>query len=350
MRIGMPIPYSGGFRETVGELMEFERAGLDVAFVAEAYSFDAVSQLGFIAARTRTLKIAAGILNIYSRSPALLGMTAAGLDYVSDGRFILGLGASGPQVIEGFHGQRFAAPLTRTREIVDVINQVLARQPVVHDGPQVHIPLTSEHGGSGLGKPLKIINRPVRSHIPLVLAALGPKNVALAAEMFDGWEPIFFLPEGAAAAFGAALAEGNARRDPALGPLEIYVDAMVDITTDPARQQAALARVRNHLALYIGGMGAKGANFYNDIACRYGFEKAAAEVQDLYLTGRKAEAAAALPDEFVRGVSLIGDESRVVDRLQALAAVGVTTVNASLLAPTYAERLATVTRLKELAA
>jgi len=349
MRIGMPIPYSSGFRETVEELVEFEKAGLDVAFIAEAYSFDSVSQMGYIAAKTSTLNIASGILNIYSRTPSLLGMTAAGLDYVSDGRFILGLGASGPQVVEGFHGQRYTAPLARTREVVDIINQVLARQPVVHDGPQFHVPLTSEHGGSGLGKPLKLINHPVRPRIPLVLAALGPKNVALAAELFDGWEPLFYLPEGAGRAFGTALAEGNALRDPARAPLEIYADTTVEITGDPDRETAALQKVRAHLALYIGGMGAKGKNFYNDVAVRYGFEAAATEVQDLFLSGKKAEAAAALPEELVRGVSLIGDESRIKDRLQAMAETGVTTINATPLSPAYDDRLATIRKLRELA-
>src|SRR5215207_1411774 len=274
MRIGMPIAYSGGFAETVKQLGDYESAGLDIVFLPEAYSFDSVSQLGFVAARTSTVEIGADILNIYSRTPTLLAMTAAGLDYVSDGRFTLGLGASGPQVIEGFHGVPYTAPLGRTREVVDICRQVWRREKVQYAGKHFTLPLDAEHGGSGLGKPLKLINHPVRDRIPIVLAALGPKNVALAAELTEGWEPIFYFPERAEDAFGAALAEGTARRDPALGPLHIVVDTQVAITEDADEEAAALDRVRGHLALYIGGMGARGKNFYNDVAVRYGFAEA----------------------------------------------------------------------------
>jgi F420-dependent oxidoreductase-like protein len=349
MRVGMPIAYSGGFTETVDELVDYEKAGLDVVFVAEAYSFDGVSQLAFIAAKTTTLQIASGILNVYSRTPSLLAMTAAGLDYVSDGRFILGIGASGPQVVEGFHGLAYDAPLGRTREVVQICRQVWRREPVVHDGKYFHVPLTPEHGGSGLGKPLKLINHPLRTDIPMVLAALGPKNVALAAELFQGWEPIFFHPEHSGAAFGDAIAEGNARRDPALGTLQIFADTTVCITDDPDVEEAAIQKVRAHLALYVGGMGAKGRNFYNDLAGRYGFEAAAAQVQDLFLGGKRAEAAAAVPEELVRGVSLIGSKERVRDRVAAFAEAGVTTVNATPFGATHQDRLASVEALKDLA-
>src|SRR3954462_10648513 len=250
MRIGMALNYSGGFKETVAELADYEKAGLDIVFVAEAYSFDAVSQMGYIAARTERLRIASGTLNVYSRTPALLAMTAAGLDYVSGGRFTLGLGASGPQVVEGFHGVPYTAPLGTTREVVDICRQVWRRDLVQHDGPRFHVPLGREHGGTGLGKPLKLINDPVRPRVPMLLAALGPKNVALAAELFEAWEPIFYYPEGSKAAFGAALAEGTAKRDPALGPLQVFADTKVLVPEDPDEEARGLQEVRNHLALY----------------------------------------------------------------------------------------------------
>lgn len=348
MRVGMPIAYGGGFTETVEQLGDYEKAGLDIVFLPEAYSFDSVSQLGFVAAKTTTLEIGADILNVYSRTPALLGMTAAGLDYVSGGRFTLGLGASGPQVIEGFHGMPYTAPLGRTREVVEICRQVWRRDKLTYEGKHFHLPLDEAHGGTGLGKPLKLINHPVRDRIPIVLAALGPKNVALAAELTEGWEPIFFFPERAADAFGAALAEGTARRDPALGPLQIVADTTVAITADPALEAAALAQVRAQVALYVGGMGARGRNFYNDVAVRYGFADAAATVQDLYLGGRKAEAAAALPEELVRGISLVGSRGAVAERVAAFRAAGVTTINASPLATTHGQRVRDIGTLKEM--
>ncbi|MGY1884196.1 MULTISPECIES: LLM class F420-dependent oxidoreductase [unclassified Blastococcus] len=349
MRIGMPISYSGGFDETAAVIAEYEAVGLDTVFVAEAYSFDAVSQLGYLAARTTTVEIASGILNIYSRTPALLAMTAAGLDFVSGGRFTLGIGASGPQVVEGFHGVPYTAPLAMTREVVDVCRAVWRRERLEHHGTYVDVPLTPERGGSGLGKPLKLINEPVRPRIPMVLAAIGPKNVALAAELFEGWQPAFFLPEGSATAFGDALAQGTARRDPALGPLGIVVDTQLLISEDADEQAAALARVRAQLALYVGGMGARGKNFYNDLAVRYGYADEATTVQDLYLAGRKDEAAAALPEAFVRGVSLIGPRGHVAERVAAFRDAGVTTLNATPLAAEHADRLRAIETLKALA-
>ncbi|MGY2065574.1 LLM class F420-dependent oxidoreductase [Blastococcus sp. SYSU DS0619] len=349
MRIGMPISYSGGFDRTTAVIAEYEGVGLDVVYVAEAYSFDSVSQLGYLAARTSTVELASGILNIYSRTPALLAMTAAGLDFVSGGRFTLGIGASGPQVVEGFHGVPYTAPLARTREVVEVCRTVWRRERLDHHGKHLDIPLTPERGGSGLGKPLKLINEPVRSQIPMVLAAIGPKNVALAAELFEGWQPTFFLPEGSGTAFGAALAEGTARRDADLGPLQIVADTQLLISEDADEQAAALERVRAQLALYVGGMGARGKNFYNDLAVRYGFAEQAATVQDLYLAGRKDEAAAALPAEFVRGVSLIGPRGYVAERVAAFRDAGVTTLNASPLAGEHAQRLRAIEQLKAVA-
>ncbi|RBY97970.1 LLM class F420-dependent oxidoreductase [Blastococcus sp. TF02-8] len=348
MRIGMPISYSSGFAETAAVIAEYESVGLDTVFVAEAYSFDAVSQLGYLAARTTTIEIASGILNIYSRTPALLAMTAAGLDFVSGGRFTLGIGASGPQVVEGFHGMPYTAPLARTREVVEVCRTVWRRERLDHHGTYIDVPLTAERGGSGLGKPLKLINQPVRERVPMVLAAIGPKNVALAAELFEGWQPTFFLPEGSAKVFGEPLAEGTARRDPELGQLQIVVDTQLLISEDADEQAAALDRVRAQLALYVGGMGARGKNFYNDLAVRYGYEDAATTVQDLYLAGRKDEAAAALPDDFVRGVSLIGPRGHVAERVAAFREAGVTTLNATPLAAEHGDRLRSIEVLKSL--
>src|SRR6202035_5825020 len=194
MRIGMALNYAGGFAETAAELADYEKAGLDIVFVPEAYSFDAVSQLGYLAAKTERVQIASGIFQLYSRTPALTAMTAAGLDYVSGGRFTLGLGASGPQVMEGWHGVPYDAPLGRTREIVEICRQVWAREaPLGHAGPRYHLPLPPDQG-TGLGTALKIIGRPVRAKIPVWLAALGEKNVELTAEIAAGWLPMFFIP------------------------------------------------------------------------------------------------------------------------------------------------------------
>jgi F420-dependent oxidoreductase-like protein len=345
----MGLNYSGGFEETVAELAEHEAAGLDIVFVPEAYSFDAVSQLGYIAARTSTVEIASGILQIYTRTPSLTAMTAAGLDYVSNGRFTLGIGASGPQVIEGFHGVRYDAPLGRTREIVDICRQVWRREKVQHSGKHYRIPLPAEEG-TGLGKPLKIINHPLRDRIPIVLASIGPKNVALTAEIAEGWLPIFFVPERAHEVWGEPLEAGKAKRDAALGDLQIYLQAALCITEDAGTAQQMLDGMRPMVALYVGGMGAKGKNFYNDVARRYGYEEEAEKIQDLYLDGKKDDAAAAVPEELVRAMSLIGPRTYVEERLQAFAAAGVTTINVTPLAGTPAERVSLVGQAKELAA
>jgi F420-dependent oxidoreductase-like protein len=349
MRIGMQLDYGGGFTETVAELAEHERAGLDVVWVPEAYSFDAVSQLGFLAARTSRLEIAAGVLQIYTRTPSLTAMTAAGLDFVSGGRFTLGLGTSNPQVVEGFHGVRYDAPLARTREVVEICRRVWRRERLVHDGRHYPIPLPAEQG-TGLGKPLKLINRPVRERIPIALAALGPRNVALAAEIAEGWLPILYVPERAGALWAAPLAEGRARRDPALGPLDVVASASLCLTDDPAVARRALDALRPFVALYAGGMGARGRNFYNDVVAGYGWEREARAIQDLYLEGRRDEAAAAVPEDMVAAMSLVGSRGQVAERLAAFAASGVTTLNVTPLGTTPAQRVALVAAVKELAA
>ena len=342
MRVGMMLNYAGGFSETVEELADFERAGLEIVFVPEAYSFDAVSQLGFIAARTTRLEIASGILPIYSRTPALTAMTAAGLDFVSGGRFTLGLGTSGPQVIEGWHGVPYDAPVGRTRELVEICRMVWRRDRLDYQGKYYRLPLD---GGTGLGKPLKLINHPVRERIPIVIAALGPKNVAMAAELAEGWQPIFYFPEKAAIAWDAPLAEGLAKRDPSLGPLDVFAETPLAIGEDTAGLRDLL---RPFFALYIGGMGARGRNFYYDLACRFGYEADASKIQDAYLAGRKDEAAALVPAELVEKTSLIGPDGYVAERLAAFREAGVTTLNVTALAATHEARVADIERLRAL--
>jgi F420-dependent oxidoreductase-like protein len=344
MRIGLGINYAGGFKEVAAEVADLERAGLDIVFVPEAYSFDAVSALGYLAASTDRVELASGILQLYTRTPTLTAMTAAGLDYVSDGRFILGLGASGPQVMEGFHGVPYDAPIARTREVIEICRQVWRREKLRYDGTHYTIPLPAERG-TGLGKALKLINKPVRERIPVLIAALGPKNVELAAEVAEGWQPIFFLPEKAQDVWGKALATGKANRDPALGDLEVFAGPTLAIgeNVEPLREV-----VKPHLALYIGGMGAKGKNFYHTLATRYGYGEAADRIQELYLAGDKEAAAKAVPDELVRDVSLIGTPGFIKERVAAFREAGVTTLNVVPIAGTAAERVKLIETLRGL--
>lgn len=332
-RVGVTMSYEVDFAQAATEVVELERAGIELVTVAEAYSFDAVSRLGYLAAVTHRMAMASGILPLYSRTPALLAMTAAGLDDVSGGRFELGIGSSGAQVIEGFHGVPFSAPLGHLRETVEICRTVWRREPLDFHGAHYDIPTSA---GRGLGKPLKLVNHPRRPHIPISLAALTPKAVAQAAEIADGWVPLFFFPERADAAWGPSLAEGASRRSADLPPLDVVAPVPLFIGE---RTDAALAAYRANVALYVGGMGARGANFYNDLATRYGYEDAARTVQELYLSGRKEEAAEALPQELVVGTSLIGTESHVRERVRALLDAGVTTISATLLAPTAEARI-----------
>ena len=323
MKLGMPLSYAGGFKEAAQHASDLEKAGLDMVWVAEAYGFDGVSFMGYLAAVTDRVEIAAGILPIYTRTPTLLAMTAAGVDALSDGRCVLGLGASGPQVIEGWHGVPYDRPLQRTREIIDICRAVWRRERIEYDGQAYQLPL-AEGQGTGLGKPLKLITRPVRERIPIYVAALGPKNVAMTAELADGWLPAFFDPEKANDVWGDDLAAGAAKRPADLGPLDIAVSGMVAVGED-----AAMLRdlARPLLALYIGGMGARGRNFYNDLACRYGYEAEAKEVQDLYLDGKKDEAAKAVPAALVEATTLCGPEGYVRERIAAHKEAGVTVLN-----------------------
>jgi F420-dependent oxidoreductase-like protein len=340
MRTGIFLNYAGGFMEAVDEVVELEKIGVDIALVAEAYSFDAISQLGFLAARTSRIELGSGVVPIYVRTPTLLAMTAAGLDYVSDGRFRLGIGTSGPQVMEGFHGVPFDAPLGRTREVIEICRQVWRRERVSYDGKYYRIPLPADQG-TGLGKSLQLINHPVRERIPITIAALGPKNVELTAEIAEGWQPVFFQPEKADNVWGDSLRAGFAKRDPELGPLDIMVSAPLAIGEDVDDR---LAWAKPQLALYIGGMGARGKNFYHNLATSYGYGDVANHIQDLYLDGRKAEAIEAVPDELVRNVSLVGPRGFVKERLAAYAEAGVTTL---LLQPLSGDRRESVRYVEE---
>jgi len=322
MRTGIFLGYAGGFKEAAEQVVTLEAAGADIVLVAEAYSYDAISQLGYLAAKTSRIELGTGVVPIYTRTPSLMAMTAAGLDYVSDGRFRLGLGTSGPQVVEGFHGLPFDAPLGRTREVVEICRQVWRRENTNYAGKHYQLPLPAERG-TGLGKALHLINHPVRERIPINIAALGPKNVELTAEIAEGWQPVFFLPEKADDVWGEALRAGTAKRDPALGPLDVMVSASLAIGDNVDDR---LAWAKPQLALYLGGMGARGKNFYHALATRYGFGEAADHIQDLYLAGRKQDAIAAVPDELVRAVSLVGPRGFVKERLAAFAEAGVTTM------------------------
>jgi F420-dependent oxidoreductase-like protein len=346
MRIGMSLNYAGGFAETVTELADYENAGLGIVFVPEAYSYDAVSQLGYIAAKTDRLDIASGIFQLYSRTPALTAMTAAGLDYVSNGRFTLGIGASGPQVIEGWHGVPYDAPVGRTRELIEICRMVWRRERLSYDGRYYKLPLPPALG-TGLGKPLKLINHPVRERIPIMVAAVGPKNVALTAELAEGWQPFFYLPEKAAEVWGEPVAAGMAKRDPALGPLDVIAQAPLMIGDDVAGYRDL---ARPFFALYIGGMGARGRNFYHTLAHRLGYGAAADQIQDAYLDGRKAEAETLVPAELLEQTSLIGPEGYVRERLAAFREAGATTLTVIPLAGTHADRVRLIEQAAQLAA
>jgi F420-dependent oxidoreductase-like protein len=292
-----------------------EGLGYDSVWAAEAWGTDAVTVLSWLAASTERIKLGAGIMQIPGRTPTNTAMTAATLDLMSGGRFILGLGTSGPQVVEGWHGQPWGKPLERTREYIEIVRTALRREVVQHHGEHYRIPYDGP-GATGLGKPLKLMLRPLRADIPIYLAAIGPKNVALAAEIADGWLPIFVDPDRFDDAFGASLA--GAREG-----FEIAATVSVLVGDDV---QALRDSLKPTLALYIGGMGAKGRNFYNALMRRYGWEADAERIQELYLGGRQREAIAAVPDELVDAVSLVGPKARIRERLEAWKRTPVTTL------------------------
>jgi F420-dependent oxidoreductase-like protein len=322
MQLSSLVHYAGNVRETAERVRSWERAGLDAVWVPEAYGYDAPTVMGYLAGRTERVQIGSSIIPFYSRTPALLAQTAAGLDHVSDGRAILGIGSSGPQVIEGWHGVPFDKPLARTREVIDICRRVWRRERLVNDG-LYPIPLP-EGEGTGLGKPLKLINHPTRSRIPIYVASLGAKNVALTAEIADGWIPTMFIPEQAGEIWGDPLGAGAAKRPAELGPLQVVAGGPLAIGDDVEHLRDL---ARGHYALYIGGMGARERNFYFNTACRYGYEEQAHRIQDLYLSGRKDDAAAAVPADLLERTSLIGPPGHVKERVEAYRAAGVTMLN-----------------------
>jgi F420-dependent oxidoreductase-like protein len=324
MRLGLNLGYWGAGGSNGVELaQEAERLGFDSVWTAEAYGSDALTPLTWVGALTKKIKLGTGILQMPARTPANTAMSAATLDMLSGGRVLLGLGLSGPQVVEGWHGQPYGKPLTRTREYVEIVRRILAREePLDFQGEEYQIPIP---GGTGLGKPLKLIVHPLRPRIPIYLAAIGPKNIELAGEIADGWLPIFLAPQKESA-YLQPLDAGLAKRqqpsdfDP---PFDIAPTVMVMLGDDVS---LCRAMIKPMLALYIGGMGAKGRNFYNDLVCRYGYEGPAHDIQDLYLAGKKREAEALVPDALVDEVALCGPKERIAELLEPWKRSRVTTL------------------------
>jgi F420-dependent oxidoreductase-like protein len=300
--------------ELVALAQEAERLGYDSAWAAEAWGTDAATVLSWLAATTSTIKVGSAIFQIPARTPANTAMTAATLDLMSGGRFLLGLGVSGPQVVEGWHGERWGKPLTKTREYVEIVRTVLRRETLEHDGEHYQVPYRGS-GATGLGKPLKLMARPLRAEIPIYLAVFKPRAVELAAEIADGWLPIFFSPERARSTFPAPFG-----RDDGFD-IAPAVPALVSDDVETARDA-----LRPYYALYVGGMGARGKNFYNDLVASYGFEAEAKEIQDLFLDGKQRDAAAAVPDTLIDEMALVGPPERIADRLAVWRESGATTI------------------------
>ena len=314
MRFGLNVGYSGARMALNMELIqEADRLGFHSVWAAEAYGSDAITPLAWIAAQTTRIKVGSGIMQMAARTPAMTAMTATTLDQLSGGRMLVGLGVSGPQVVEGWHGVPYGKPLQRTREYVQILRAIWARErPLEHAGAHYQIPYRGAET-TGLGKPLRSILH--GRQIPIYIAAVGPKSVEQAAEIADGWLPMFYSPYRARV-YGDALDRGfrKAGGGKGLKDFDVAAGPMVIVGDDV---QACLGFVKPMLALYVGGMGARGKNFYNDLACRYGFEAEAKKIQDLYLDGKKDEATAAVPDQLADEVSLVGPKERIRDRLAA---------------------------------
>jgi F420-dependent oxidoreductase-like protein len=343
MKLGVHVGYWGlgmGPQDQLEVVQEAERLGYDSVWAAEAYGSDAATVLGWLAAGTTKIKLGSAIFQMPGRSPAMTAMTAATLDELSDGRMLLGIGSSGPQVAEGWHGQRFAKQLQRTREYVAVVRMALARERVEFHGETIELPLPD-----GPGKPLKLMIAPKQERIPIYLAAIGPKNTALAGEIADGWIPTFFSPEHVGE-LRALLQDGAARAGRSLDGFDIAPTVNAYISDDRERARDVMRPV---LALYVGGMGSRKQNFYNQLVQRYGFEAAAQEIQDLYLEGKKEEAGRALPDELIDLVSLCGPRDVVRDRLAAFREAGVGTLMVTPMAFTAGERIDQLRAVAELA-
>jgi F420-dependent oxidoreductase-like protein len=329
MELGTVVAVRDDPEALVTYVRRLEDVGVGYLWTGEAYGADAVSTMGFLAAVSRKAQIGSSILPLYSRTPTALAMTAVGVDRLSRGRCILGLGASGPQVVEGFHGVAYDAPVGRTKEIIGICRALWRRERLVFDGDHYHLPLPAGLG-TGLGKPLKLMEHPVRKRIPIYVAALGPKNVEVTAELAEGWLPLHFWPERAGELWGPALKAGRTRRAADLAPLEIVAGASLAIGKDVEHLRE---RDRPGLTLYFGGMGAKGKNFYNDVLKRYGYESEAERIQDLYLEGHRKEAAALVPDDLLAGLSLVGDAGFVQERVAAYREAGVTVLNVQPVGP-----------------
>lgn len=326
LRLGLNIGYSGAQIELPLDLVqEADRLGFFAVWAAESYGSDAVTPLAWLGARTERIHLGTAIMQMPGRTPANTAMTAITLDQLSGGRMLLGLGLSGPQVVEGWHGEAYGKPLGKTREYISIVRTILARQqPLVHQGEHYQVPYTGADA-TGLGKPLKSIIHG-RASLPIYLAAIGPKNVELAAEVADGWLPVFFSPEHYDAVYKPQIEAGFARagNSKSIEQFDIAATVPVVIGDDV---DACRAAVKPFLALYVGGMGAKGKNFYHDLACRYGFAEAADAIQDAYLAGRKGEAIVAVPDEMVDAVALCGPKERIRERLALWRNSPVTTLN-----------------------
>jgi F420-dependent oxidoreductase-like protein len=345
VRLSVAIGYWGMGNDAARQLAvarEAERLGYDSAWTAEAYGSDAATVLAWLAGQTSTIGLGAAVLQIPARSAAMTAMTAATLDRLSGGRFRLGLGASGPQVAEGWHGQRYDRPLARTRDYVAVVRMALARERVAYKGETLELPLPDSHG-----KALRLTIAPLQRPLPIYLAAIGPRNIALAGEIADGWLGFIFSPEHGGGEARAALAEGAARSGRDLDGFDLVATVQMRIDDD---LDAARDAMRDMLALYIGGMGSRERNFYNDLARRYGFEEAAAIVQEHYLSGRPDAAAAALPVELIDALSLCGPAGRVRERLAAYREAGITTLLTIPVARTTEDALGQLRLLAELAA
>lgn len=340
MKLGLSMGYVLGadVDELVTLAQEADRLGYSVAWSAEAYGSDAATVLAYVAAKTERIDIGAAVFQIPARTPAMTAMTAATLDLLSGGRFRLGLGVSGPQVSEGWHGVRFAKPLARTREYVEIVNQALSRQTVQHDGEFFTLPLPD-----GPGKALKLTVHPTREHIPTYLAAVGPKNLELAGEIGDGWLAIFFSPGYAAEAL-ASIETGRSRSDRAGRPFDVA--ATVPVVVGPDVEQCAMP-VRPYAALYVGGMGSREQNFYNRLARRMGYEAEAELVQNHYLDRRHREAMAAVPLDFIDQTSLLGPPERIEERLHGFAEAGVTTLTVTTFDRDLEGRLSTLRQVAE---
>ena len=328
MRLGLMVGYwMFGPEDPIDMVLEAERLGFDSVWTAEAYGSDAISYLCWLGARTKKIKLGTGILQISARTPACVAMTAATIDHLSGGRLILGVGVSGPQVVEGWYGQPFPKPMGRTREFISLLRTMLKREgPVTFQGEHYQLPY---QGGSGLGKPLKLIMKPLRADIPIYLAAEGPKNVAMATEIADGWLPLYYSPYRP-----EVYAESLKNMKPGF---EIACPVTVNVHED---LDQALQPVKWMLAFYIGGMGAKTKNFHADLVRRMGYADAADKVQELFMAGKRAEAAAAVPDQFADEISLVGSPARIRDRLQAWKASPVTTLLAGTRDPVALRLLA----------